>query len=601
MRRFLLILGLGIAWSAGVQGVSVSDIDDRPAWRVKEIAFSGNKTFSDGTLREQMLTERRPWYAPWRAYPRFDPVTFKTDLERVKRYYEAQGYYEAGLTHDLVIDRSSGLVAIHIALAEGRPTTTDEIAIETPGGPSEEHTLRRLLPLEVGQIFEEVKYQNGEQTLRDYFLARGHAHVETERHAKVDRETDKVVVRYTVRPGPETRFGPTHIEGAKKVAADLVRRELTYKPGDQFSLEAIDDTRKAIVDLGLFRSVQLVPERGEGKPEVVPMRLRVEERSPQDLKIGVGYSTEDSVRGQVAWTHRNWLGDGRQLSVGLTLSTITRALDVSFQQPHFLSPRTRAGLRLTQAQEDEETYLLDISRFQSRLEHRFTPTVTGFAGLGIAYARLDEVAQATTAALGDVREKGILFGPSAGVIWDTTDDPFEPKAGGVVSLVAEQAAGDFSFFKLTSETKGYRSVGWETVLAGRLKIGIADALGDERDFPLFERFYAGGEKSVRGYGRRRLGPISAADDPLGGLSLVEGSIELRRPLWQALSGALFLDFGQVSTQSFDPAFGDLDYSVGFGLAYVTPVGPLRLDIGFPLDPPGDDAAWQLHFSIGQFF
>ncbi|MGH8488422.1 MAG: BamA/TamA family outer membrane protein [Gammaproteobacteria bacterium] len=140
--------------------------------------------------------------------------------------------------------------------------------------------------------------------------------------------------------------------------------------------------------------------------------------------------------------------------------------------PHFLSPRTRAGLRLTQAQEDEETYLLDISRFQSRLEHRFTPAVTGFAGLGIAYARLDEVAQATTAALGDVWEKGFLFGSSAGVSWDTTDDPFAPKAGGVVSLLAEQAAGDFSFFKLTSEAKGYRSVGWETVLAGRLKIGI---------------------------------------------------------------------------------------------------------------------------------
>ncbi|MGH8488470.1 MAG: POTRA domain-containing protein [Gammaproteobacteria bacterium] len=134
MRRFSLVLRLGIAWSASVQSVSVSDIDDRRAWHVKEIAFSGNEAFSHGTLYEQMLTQQRPWYAPWRAYPRFDPVTFKTDLERVARYYEAQGYYGAGLTHDLVLDRSSGLVAIHIALAEGRPVTIDEIAIETSGG-----------------------------------------------------------------------------------------------------------------------------------------------------------------------------------------------------------------------------------------------------------------------------------------------------------------------------------------------------------------------------------------------------------------------------------------------------------------------------------
>ncbi|MFH0351572.1 MAG: POTRA domain-containing protein [Chromatiales bacterium] len=119
-RRFSLILGLGIAWSAGVQGVSVSDIDDRRAWRVNEIAFSGNEVFSDGTLYEQMLAQQRPWYSPWRAYPRFDPVTFKTDLERVARYYEAQGYYGVGLTHDLVLDRSGGLVAIHIALGANR-------------------------------------------------------------------------------------------------------------------------------------------------------------------------------------------------------------------------------------------------------------------------------------------------------------------------------------------------------------------------------------------------------------------------------------------------------------------------------------------------
>ncbi|MGH8613120.1 MAG: POTRA domain-containing protein, partial [Gammaproteobacteria bacterium] len=169
--------------------MSVSDIDDSLAWRVEEIAFSGNESFADGTLYEQMLTQQRPWYAPWRAYPRFDPVTFRTDLERVGRYYEAQGYYGAGLTHDLVLERSSGLVAIHIALAEGLPVTIDEIAIEAPGGPPEEDTLRRLLPIEVGQVFKEARYQNGEQTLRDYFLARGHAHVETERHAKVDRET----------------------------------------------------------------------------------------------------------------------------------------------------------------------------------------------------------------------------------------------------------------------------------------------------------------------------------------------------------------------------------------------------------------------------
>lgn len=106
---------------------------------------------------------------------------------------------------------------------------------------------------------------------------------------------------------------------------------------------------------------------------------------------------------------------------------------------------------------------------------------------------------------------------------------------------------------------------------------------------------------MRGYGRRRLGPLSASDDPIGGLSLVEGSIELRHPLWKDLSGAVFLYFGQVSTRAYDLPFDELEFSTGFGVSYLTLVGPLRLDLGFPFNPPPDDPAWQVHFSIGQFF
>ena len=95
--------------------------------------------------------------------------------------------------------------------------------------------------------------------------------------------------------------------------------------------------------------------------------------------------------------------------------------------------------------------------------------------------------------------------------------------------------------------------------------------------------------------------MSAADEPLGGLSLVEGSLELRRPIWKELNGALFLDFGQVSKRSFDLPLGNLRFSSGFGLAYSTPVGPVRLDIGFPFKPPRGDRAWQIHFSIGAYF
>jgi outer membrane protein assembly factor BamA len=161
--------------------------------------------------------------------------------------------------------------------------------------------------------------------------------------------------------------------------------------------------------------------------------------------------------------------------------------------------------------------------------------------------------------------------------------------------------GDFEFVKIQGEVRRYHLLMPRLVLAGRLKVGFADPSGHSKEIPLFERFYAGGISSVRGYGRHRLGPISASDDPIGGRSLLEGSLELRRQLTEKIGGTLFLDFGQVSVHSFDVPLEDIQFSTGFGVLYTTPVGPVLLALGFPFNPPHGDQAWQVHFSIGQFF
>jgi len=607
LRAVCCLLIIWVWTSVLAFGLTLEELDPTHQWRVNKLVISGNHTFSSQELRATLLTKERPWYLPWQERPRFDPVTFSTDIERLQRFYEARGYYKRQVTYDLTADEQDALVTVQINIEENQPVTVAEVGIETSEYILDRDTppFHEQLPIHSGDIFTEATYQAGEQVLRDFFLGRGHAHVETQRKAEVALAEDRVRVQYTVQPGPQAVFGSTRVEGTKDVDPQIVLHELTYQPGEKFSLQKITDSRQNILALELFRSVQIAPEQTDTKPPVVPMLIRVEEKPPRSVKLGLKYSTKDEFGAQIEWHHYNWLGGGRQLSALVELGSVTRTLDLTFMQPHFLSLQTRAILSLQQKQEDEETFLLNTTRLRPRLEHRFSPRLSGVLGYRLEWAKLNDIAPATVRALGRITRDGILSGPSLGLIWNTTEDPFSPQAGHVVSLFADQAGklwgGDFNFYKLTAEAKKYQHLGWQTVLAGRLKIGLVDAFGSRANVPLFERFYAGGEKSVRGYGRRRLGPLSDSDDPLGGLSLIEGSVELRRPLWRQLGGAVFVDFGQVSLDPFDLPVDNLKFAAGVGFSYTTPIGPLRLDIGFPFDPPDGDQRWQVHFSIGQFF
>jgi outer membrane protein assembly complex protein YaeT len=569
--------------------------------------FSGNEIFSDNQLKEFIVTQERPWYRFWGDRPMFDPVTFRADLERLQRYYEANGYYEAAITYDLAVDSERSLVAVQIELHEGEPVVISAIDVEVavkeqdprpPPFPDE-------LPVKRGEIFREEEYQQGEQALRAAFLENGYAHVESQRNAEVNLDEHHARIRYSAQPGPITFFGETQVKGADTVAPELVARELAYRAGEKYSLSKIVESREKILALELFSTVRVGPAETAGKPTTVPMEVEVAEREHREIRIALGYGTEDEFRTQLEWRHLNWLGGGRRLSVLAKYSSLAASGAVTLVQPHFLSRDTQGTIGFRHDQETEDIYLRNASRFMPRLDHRFSKTLTAFVGYRLEYNQLNNIDSDVALALGEIRRKGLLSGPAAGLVWNTSDNPFYPKKGHVLALHLDQAGtiwgGEYSFFKLTAEARKYIDIGWDTVFASRLKLGLADAIGSDKNFPLFERFYSGGEKSVRGYGRWRLGPLTADDDPIGGLSLVEGSLEFRRPLWKELNGALFIDFGQVSTQTYDPPVDDLRFSGGFGLSYSTPVGPIRLDIGFPFKRPPGDRGWQIHFSIGAYF
>ena len=603
-----LVMGCLVLESNAVFALSLERLDLEREWRVESVGLSGNKKFDTKSLLAELQTIARPWYMPWKKRPLFDPVTFETDLERVRKYYETQGYYQAEVTYDMHTDDAQGVISLVVRIAENEPVTVRSLSVDiateaqTKGAGVE---LPERLPLETGAIFTEAAYVRTEQALRQVFLQHGHSWVEIERKAEVDLNTRQAQIVYSISPGPSTTFGMIHIDGTREVDPQLVLREVTYESGEPFSLADIEASRQNILGLDLFRSVNMELQQAAEKPRQVPIRIRVAEKEPRSIRLGAGYSTDEEFIGQAAWQHRNWLGGGRRLSVALRLSSIQRSLGAMFVQPYFLAHDTALHLDAQQGQEDEETYLLNYSRLWPRIERHFSPAFSGFVGYRAEFLKFNEVGSSTIRTLGGLRREGVLSGPTLGLVWDTTEDLLNPTQGGMLSVSANQAGkvwgGDYQFFSLMAEAKRYQRLGWGVVLAVRLKTGLSDFFGSQRNIPLSERFYAGGDGGVRGYGRRKLGALNAADDPLGGLSVIEGSVELRRSLWRQLAGAVFLDVGQLSLDAYDIPVDNLRFVPGFGVSYATLIGPIRLDIGFPIDPADDDKPWQVHFSIGQSF
>jgi outer membrane protein insertion porin family len=607
-QRSVLVVAALLLLCRSSFALTVNDLDPEVTWHTDAIRITGNHDLTTSQIRAQLVTQTRLWYAPWRERPEFTPSTFTTDIERIQRLYVAHGYYEAVVTYDLQVDTQRTTVTAHISIDEGKPVYVTQVGVAVTDEPAMQDELEKLrfsLPLQEGQVFREDLYEQSEAQLKTYFLDRHQGRVEVKRTAQVSVPEHAVTVQYTITAGPPTVFGQTSIEGTTAVNPMLIRRELRYEPGEPFSARAIERTRKKLLELDLFSGVRFLQDNSAPQSPIIPMRIQVDEKPFREWRLGAGYGTEDELRGQARWRHNNLFGDGRRLDVQVKASSLTRLLDVNYIHPYIFGTRNRFSLTFRPAQLDEPGYFLNYTRLQPRVEREFSDTLTGYLAYRLEYDQLNNIDAATIRRLQAFERKGVLSGLSLGMLSNTTDDPLNPTTGHLMSFSAEQVggflSGDFHFGKLVGDMKYYHALNKKLILATRLRVGFAVPRGKGKEVPLFERFFAGGANSVRGYGRHRLGPLSSADDPVGGRSLLEGSIELRRELFAQIGGIVFMDFGQVSLRSFDVPIEDLQFAFGVGASYATPVGPLRLDLGFPVSPPSGDQPWQVHFSIGQFF
>ncbi len=586
-------------------------VDELPSgvYTVRAVRIEGVSWTTARTLANAMITKVPPWYEPWKRWRKkvtFNPQIFRTDLDRIATTLRESGHFEASITHDLRLDGDA--MTVVITIDEGPAATVDGVElVPADFTPTELESvaLRNVLTLRAGDVFTQAQYDASRAALEGYFQQNGWAYAEVAKAATVDTARHLASVTYTMTRGIPAVFGETRVAGNVKIPTYLITRELQYKPGEKYDSRKLEKTQANIFGLHLFRSVTVKAADPDARTGVFDVAITVAEGPPREVKVGIGYGLEDQVRGQIRWQHYDFFGGGRQLGFRLQGSSITQAVEGEFRQPYFLDPQQTFVLPLTQEREDEPSFTNARIRLAPRIERRFPPNWRASLGYNIEYDDTTNVGPEVRDALDEFKSHGLVSSIVGTVERNTTIDLLDPRQGSVFNVSAEQAGGplggDFSFYRAVVEAKRYVPVFGTRVIAGRVRVGAGDGYGSSKDLPMFRRFFAGGINSTRGYARYKVGPLTSHGDPIGGRSLLEWNLEFRTPLYGNLGGVVFFDAGEVREEPFSWNAADLQYGVGFGVRYHTIVGPLRLDLGFPLDRPRGEAGWQVHFSIGQAF
>jgi len=614
----LLVLSLAAPAPARAEDQPPPAAAAKPEVRVRSISWTGLHAIDRSDLEARLFTQTRPWWNLWSELPAFDPPTLDGDMQRIAAVYRELGYYAARASYTLERNETGDEVKIRIAVEEGPPVHLASYAIdlsELPGGDVRwRDRMIPELPLKEGAIFSVGTYGGGKRKLLQELAGADFPDATIEGGGDVDIATNEATISWTVHPGPRVTLGVIRIEGMETVGEDVIRRELSFKTGDLYNESEIQRSQRQISDLGLFRITQISlepsDEEGPGKPP--PQRVtrdvvvRVQERSLHSVRLGLGYGTEDKLRAQIGWLHRNVTGRADSLDVRARYSSLTDEFQATLKEPHVPDPRTT--LFLDSRIRDDTLPAYDAVALLGRVsvERALRLGWSGYVGYNLEWTKVRSVPSAVATELSNPLDRYLLGYVNFGVRRITTDSLVEPTRGSWLEAQIETAANwlgsQRSYVRGTIDARGYLPLG-PTVLAGRAMLGTISAFGptDSAELPITKLFYGGGSVLVRGYDFQHLGPEDAQGQPVGGDSLLVGSAEWRFPIWRELHGDTFVDAGQLSRNPWDWKWTELRYSAGVGLRYATPLGPVRVDIATPINPPPGVDRVRVWFAIGQAF
>ena len=569
---------------------------------VKKVRFHGNKRFWARKLRKQMRTKKKGWFWWYTKRGVLDEDMLTADIQNLQAFYFDHGYIQVKIDKpEITISKDGKKIYIDITIHEGEKFKVGEIDFKGDILTTRED-LFKLLTMKKGKVYRTSVLQKDIRRITDFHADKGYAYVDVAPLTSLDPERRLVHLTFDIHKGKEVYFEQINISGNTKTRDKVIRRELKVGEGDLYSSTALKRGRQKLKTTGYFKEVGFTTSKGTS-PEKINVDVKVEEAPTGAISFGAGYSTLEGVVGTAQVSEKNLFGLGYKSSLSAALGGETQRFKFGFTDPWLLGTPTAAGFDVYYDElEYYDTYNSKVVGADVHLGRYLTDYISSSL-LGRA-ERVDIFDVFPYASSYVKEQEGIrdTISLTLGFARDTRDDYYAPTKGARHSLTMENAGGilggDNTFYKFIGDTSWYFPLPMGTVLHLRGRAGIVNGY-DGEEVPIYERFYVGGINTIRGFEYGEAGPEDEFGQVIGGERMVIFNSEIIFPLSReiGLRGAIFYDGGA----GWDKKFDKWRHAVGLGIRWFSPIGPIRIDWGYNLDPQDDENRSVWDFTMGTQF
>lgn len=591
----------------------VFQVNEAGRYKVRSVEFVGNRAFGDRQLRKQMRTKATFWGRLLLPVGFLNPQVLEEDRLLLRQFYASHGYLDfrvLDIETRYLDDRPWVRIVVHIE--EGSPYTVNAVHVEGNQrfGDGE---IDDVLSMRPGDTYSSIREADDVRAIQNMYRPLGYLDLQLRADLDKDPQARTVDVTYMIVEGRPSRVRNIYIVGNEVTKDQVIRRELRIHPGDLADQNRIAQSESVLRNLGYFSAVNVMPQ-STPEDDLRDLVVDVTEQRTGQLMIGAGISSEEAVVGvlevaQRNFDWRNWptfTGGGQRMRLRLQVGTERDEYLVSFVEPWWMGRQLRLELDALHMTRIEDTHKRQTTGASMTVSRRWRSIWRPSVGYRINQIRLYDFDDDVSTILADEEGTYTVSALVLGISRDTRDSFIHPTRGSHVSLTTElqpEFMGSYSnIYKLRLQATKYFPIIDRTVLRLRGELGVVDDISGD-PVGIFDRFFAGGSSTLRGFERREVSPVDENEDSLGGKSLLLGSVELIYAITDNIRASVFSDSGNVWTDAYnwDPA--DVSVSVGVGLELRLPIGPVRIDYGLPVVTTRDhlDDSGRFHFMLGYFF